>query len=86
MLPLALVGITGCDFRLFLSEGVCECVWVEHGTVVSDCVLETVCYACLPARGGLSWAPVTTAAPLFSGEHALCSNYSSKHHRQVNQS
>lgn len=41
---LELDVVTGCDIRLLLSEGVCECVLVEHGTVISECMLVIVRY------------------------------------------
>ena len=40
---LELDVVTGCDIRLLLSEGVCKCVLVEHGTVmISECMLVIV--------------------------------------------
>ena len=43
---LELDVVTRCDIRLLLSEGVCESVLAEHGTVmISECMLVIVRYA-----------------------------------------
>ena len=83
---LELGVVTRRDIRLFLSEGVCECVLVEHGTVmISECILVIARDAHQTDKG---WTVLDSnnncwILPLLLGI-TLCPGYRRKHQANHN--